>query len=415
MRVDLLTKEYPPNIYGGAGVHVSELVKALRAEGTDVRVRAFGEPVDEPGTYGYPDLPELADANAALRTMGVDLAIAQDCAGADLVHSHTWYANFAGHLASLLHGVPHVITAHSLEPLRPWKAEQLGGGYRVSSFVERSAYESAAAVIAVSEGMRRDVLRSYPALDPARVHVVHNGIDAQLWQRDRSAQAEEVLRRHGVDPDRPSVVFVGRITRQKGLPYLLRAAAQLPPEAQLVLCAGAPDTPEIAAEVEQLVAELRQTRDGVVWIADMLPRAEVVALLSFATVFVCPSIYEPLGIVNLEAMACEAAVVATATGGIPEVVVDPDWGGGVDAPSSTGPATGWLVPIEQVDDGTGTPVDPDRFVDDLGRTLSAAVSDTAEARRRGEAGRRRAVEQFGWDTIGARTEKVYREVLTEGT
>ncbi|AKU16838.1 glycogen synthase [Luteipulveratus mongoliensis] len=405
MRVDLLTKEYPPNIYGGAGVHVAELVTALRSDGLDVQVRAFGEPVTEAGTHGYADLPELAEANPALRTLGVDLLMAQDCAGTDLVHSHTWYANMAGHLASLLHSVPHVITAHSLEPMRPWKAEQLGGGYRVSSFVERSAYESAAAVIAVSDGMRRDVLASYPNLDPARVHVVRNGIDAEGWQRDESAGAREIVRRHGVDPDRPSVVFVGRITRQKGLPYLLRAARALPPEVQLVLCAGAPDTPEIKAEVESLIADLRQERDGVVWIADMLPRAEVIALLSVATVFVCPSVYEPLGIVNLEAMACEAAVVATATGGIPEVVVDPSTG-------SEQPATGWLVPIEQVEDGTGTPVDPDTFVADLGETLARAVSDPDEARRRGRAGRERAVQDFSWSSIGAQTRAVYDQVLT---
>ncbi|KNX37195.1 glycogen synthase [Luteipulveratus halotolerans] len=400
MRVDLLTKEYPPNIYGGAGVHVSELVRALRASRVDVQVRAFGEPVAEPGTHGYADLPELASANAALRTLGVDLTIAQDCAGADLVHSHTWYANMAGHLASLLHGVPHVVTAHSLEPMRPWKAEQLGGGYRVSSFAERTAYESAAAVIAVSAGMRDDVLRSYPDLDPARVHVVHNGIDADLWARDTSDEARAGVVRHGVDPDRPSIVFVGRITRQKGLPYLLRAARELPPEVQLVLCAGAPDTPEIKAEVETLIAELRTARDGVVWIADMLPRAQVVGLLSAATVFVCPSVYEPLGIVNLEAMACEAAVVGTATGGIPEVVVDDG-----DA------ATGWLVPIEQVADGTGAPVDPDRFVADLAATLTRAVSDPAEARRRGLAGRRRAIEAFGWPAIAEQTRAVYEQAL----
>ena len=243
MRVDILSKEYPPQIYGGAGVHVAELVRALRDRGdVDTRVRCFGLPRDEEGTYGYADLADLADANPALQTMGVDLLMAGDCIGADLVHSHTWYANFAGHAASLLGGMPHVVTAHSLEPMRPWKAEQLGGGYRVSSFVERTAYEGADAVIAVSAGMREDVLRAYPSIDPERVHVVHNGIDSQLWQRDRDP---DIARRHGVDPDRPSVIFVGRITRQKGLPYLLRAAASLPPEVQVVLCAGAPDTPEI--------------------------------------------------------------------------------------------------------------------------------------------------------------------------
>ena len=395
MRIDILTKEYPPAIYGGAGVHVSELVRALRQRGDlDVRVHAFGEPRDEDGTTGHPDLAELSGANAALTTLGVDLSLAAACEGADLVHSHTWYANMGGHLASLMGDIPHVLTAHSLEPMRPWKAEQLGGGYRVSSWVERTAYEAAAAVVAVSAGMREDILRSYPSVDPDKVKVVHNGIDSQLWRPERD---EDTVRRHGVDPDRPSVIFVGRITRQKGLPYLLRAAAELPPEVQLVLLAGAPDTPEIKAEVEHLIDGLREGRDGVVWIPEMLPRDEVVALLSSATVFVCPSVYEPLGIVNLEAMACELPVVATATGGIPEVVVHGE--------------TGWLVPIDQVQDGTGTPVDPDRFVADLAAALTDAVSDTARADRMGLAGRRRAVESFSWGSIGEQTNQVYLDVL----
>jgi len=398
VRVDILSREYPPQIYGGAGVHVAELVSALRARGDiDARVRCFGGPRDEVGTTGYADLAPLSSANAAIQALGVDLAMAADCVGADLVHSHTWYANMGGHLASLLAGVPHVVSAHSLEPMRPWKAEQLGGGYAVSSWAERTAYEGAAAVIAVSAGMRQDVLSAYPSVDPAKVHVVHNGIDSQLWQRDSSAEALEVVRRHGVDPNRPSVVFVGRITRQKGLPYLLRAAAQLPPDVQLVLCAGAPDTPEINAEVGALIAELRKGRDGVVWIAEMAAKTEIIALLSAATVFACPSVYEPLGIVNLEAMACEVAVVATATGGIPEVVVDGE--------------TGWLVPIEQVADGSGIPVDPDRFVSDLAGALNQALSDPERARRLGQAGRRRAVESFSWSSIGDQTIEVYGSVL----
>ena len=278
--------------------------------------------------------------------------------------------------------------------MRPWKAEQLGGGYRVSSFAERAAYEGAAAVIAVSAGMRQDILRSYPSLDPAKVAVVHNGIDSQLWQPIDDA---DICRKHGMDPDRPAIIFVGRITRQKGLPYLMRAAALLPKDVQVVLCAGAPDTPAIQAEVEGLLAELRTTRDGVVWIPEMLPRNEVVALLTASTVFACPSVYEPLGIVNLEAMACELPVVATATGGIPEVVVPGE--------------TGWLVPIEQVQDGTGTPVDPDRFVNDLAAALTDAVSDRTRAREMGLAGRRRAVEQFSWASIGDKTMEVYRSVL----
>ncbi len=399
MRVDLLTKEYPPLVYGGAGVHVEELARALRArsggQALDVRVRCFGPPRDEPGTTGYADPPPgLEEANAALRTVGVDLPMAEACGGADLVHSHTWYAGMAGHLAALLHGVPHVATAHSLEPLRPWKAEQLGGGYRLSSWIERTALEGAAGVVAVSDGMRRDILRCYPDIDPARVHMVHNGIDTHRWSK---VDAPDVVRRHGIDPDRSSVVFVGRITRQKGLPYFLRAAAQLPPDVQLVLCAGAPDTKEIAAEVEQLVADLQATRSGVVWIDEMLPQPEIAAILSAGTVFACPSVYEPLGIVNLEAMACELAVVATATGGIPEVVVDGE--------------TGWLVPIEQLQDGTGTPVDPDAFVADLAAALVDAVSDPVRARERGRAGRVRAQDHFSWGAIAQRTVDVYQAVL----
>ena len=406
MRVDVLSKEYPPEIYGGAGVHVAELVRALRArDDLTTRVHAFGAARDEAGTASYADLAELADANGALKTLGVDLAIADGCAGTDLVHSHTWYANMAGHLAGLLHGVPHVVTGHSLEPMRPWKAEQLGGGYAVSSWAERTAYEGAAAVIAVSDAMHHDVLRAYPQVDPARVHVVHNGIDTDLWSPVHDPDRVRTL---GVDPDRPSVVFVGRITRQKGLPLFLRAVAQLPPEVQVVLCAGAPDTPEIEAEVAGLVDGLSTSRDGVVWIRDMLPRADVVALLTAATVFACPSIYEPLGIVNLEAMACETAVVATATGGIPEVVVDPHSGLG----TTEGPATGRLVPIDQATDGTGTPLDPDRYVADFAAALIAVVSDPDRAAELGRAGRQRAIDAFSWATIAERTVEVYRSVLS---
>jgi starch synthase len=399
VRIDVLTKEYPPEIYGGAGVHVAELVKALRRRSdVEARVHAFGGPRDEELTTSYPDLVELADANAALKTLGVDLSMADGCAGTEVVHSHTWYANMAGHLASLLHGVPHVISAHSLEPLRPWKAEQLGGGYAVSSWVEKTAYEAAAAVIAVSAAMRDDVLASYPAIDPARVRVVHNGIDTEDWAPNHDPERARAL---GVDPDRPSVVFVGRITRQKGLPLFLRAVAQLPSEVQIVLCAGAPDTPEIEAEVVDLVNGLKESRDGVVWIREMLPRPDVTALLTVATSFVCPSIYEPLGIVNLEAMACETAVVATATGGIPEVVVD-----GV---------TGRLVPIDQATDGTGTPLNPEKYVADFAAALIDVVSDPEKAAEMGRAGRQRAIEHFSWEAIAERTVEVYRSVLEGGS
>lgn len=407
MRVDLLTREYPPHVYGGAGVHVAGLTAVLRRS-IDVQVHCFEGPRDEPDVHGYRVPGELASANAALQTLGVDLEMAaavglpgHDGRSSDLVHSHTWYANLAGHVASLLHGVPHVVTAHSLEPLRPWKAEQLGGGYALSGWAEKTAYEAAAAVIAVSGGMREDILRSYPTIAPERVHVVHNGIDLDGWRRPEGdeawARARAAVQGLGIDPDRPAVVFVGRITRQKGLPYLLRAAEALPADVQLVLCAGAPDTPAIAAEVTGLVDQLRERRGGVVWIEQMLPREELVAVLAHGTVFACPSVYEPLGIVNLEAMAVGLPVVGTATGGIPEVVDD-----GV---------TGRLVPIEQVQDGTGTPIDPDRFVADLGAALVEAVTDESRAARWGEASRTRVEQHFSWDAIGERTLEVYRSVL----
>jgi starch synthase len=396
MRVDVVTREYPPEVYGGAGVHVAELVAALRPS-IDVVVRCFGMPRDEDDVHAYLVPPQLTTANPALATLGVDLQIAQDVEGADLVHSHTWYANGAGHLAKLLHGIPHVVTAHSLEPLRPWKAEQLGGGYRISSEIERTAFEAADAVIAVSHGMRSDILRSYPAIDPARVRVVHNGIDLDRWH---PVDDPEIVRNYGIDPTRPSVIFVGRITRQKGLPYLLAAARLLAPEVQLILCAGAPDTPEILAEVQAGVSALQAERTGVIWIEKLLSQPELAALLSASTTFVCPSVYEPLGIVNLEAMACGLPVVGTATGGIPEVVAD-----GV---------TGRLVPIQQVDDGTGTPVDPEQFVSDLAAALSAVVADPAAARLMGIAGRRRAEAEFSWASIAERTHAIYAELVDPG-
>ncbi|QDY91140.1 glycogen synthase [Arthrobacter sp. UKPF54-2] len=399
MRIDIVTKEFPPEIYGGAGVHVAELSRVL-AQRVELQVRAFGAE-RAPDYHGatvtsYPVPEDLAGANAAVQTLGVDLRIVPDIAGADLVHSHTWYANMAGHIASLLHGIPHVLSAHSLEPLRPWKAEQLGGGYALSSWVEKTAYESAAAIIAVSEGMRQDILRSYPDVDPAKVRVVHNGIDVGLWNRD---EGEDAVRALGIDPSRPSVVFVGRNTRQKGVPYLLRAAAKLPADVQLVLCLGAADTPELAAETARLIEELQGQRSGVVLVERMLPRHELIQVLSHATAFACPSIYEPLGIVNLEAMACGAAVVASATGGIPEVVQHGE--------------TGLLVQLEQVTDGTGTPLDPEKFVTEFAAALTEVVSDPARARAMGEAGRRRAEAHFSWESITETTLEVYRSVLPQ--
>jgi starch synthase len=382
MRIGLVTREWPPDVYGGAGVHVEYLARELRRL-VDVDVHCFGGP--RPDATGHSPDPGLAEANAALQTLSVDLRMTPAVAGCDLVHSHTWYANLAGHLAKLLHDIPHVMTVHSLEPLRPWKAEQLAGGYRLSSWAEETAVLAADAVVAVSAGMARDVVTAYPALDPARVHVVHNGIDAEEY---RPVGATDVLERHGVDPAQPYALFVGRITRQKGLSHLLRAARDLP--GQLVLCAGAPDTPEIAAEARDLVVELQATRGGVLWIQDMLPRQDVVQLLSHATAFVCPSVYEPLGIVNLEAMACGTAVVASAVGGIPEVVDD-----GV---------TGLLVPYDEKD--------PAGFERDLAARLTELLTDPARADDLGRAGRARAVAEFDWAAIAARTVELYREVLT---
>jgi len=382
-------------VYGGAGVHVAELTAALRSgTGTDVRVRAFGAFRDEEDVWAYRTPAGLERANGALQALGTDVAIAADVEGADLVHSHTWYANTAGRIAQLTYNIPHVVTAHSLEPLRPWKAEQLGGGYRLSSWMERESFVHADGVVAVSKAMRADILRSYPSIDPAKVHVVYNGIDVDEW---KPTVDEDAVRELGIDPTRPSVVFVGRITRQKGLPYLLRAVSSLPEDVQIVLCAGAPDTPEIMAEVTGLVEDLREKRSGVVWIDRMLSHQEVVTVLSSGSVFVCPSIYEPLGIVNLEAMACGIPVVGTGTGGIPEVVADG--------------LTGRIVPIDQAQDGTGTPTDPDRYVADLAATLDEVLSDLDLAKLMGRAGRLRVETEFTWDAIAQRTRAVYDQVL----
>jgi alpha-maltose-1-phosphate synthase len=382
VRVGLLTREYPPDVYGGAGVHVEFLAREL-ATLVDLEVHCWGEGRGV-GVVRHRPWSALDGANDALRTFSVDLSVAAALQGRELVHSHTWYANLAGHFAKLLYGVPHVVTAHSLEPLRPWKAEQLGGGYALSSWAERTAIEAADAVIAVSGAMREDILACYPALDPAAVHVVHNGIDTRLYRPDPGTDA---LTRHGIDPGRPYVLFVGRITRQKGVPRLLRAVRDIDPGAQVVLCAGAPDTPEIDREFRELFEELSRVRTGVFWIPRMLPRPEVIQLLTRAAVFVCPSVYEPLGIVNLEAMACGTPVVASRVGGIPEVVDD----GG----------TGILVDVG------------DGFEAALTRALDTVLGDPEAARRMGEAGRQRAVGEFGWDAVARRTAGLYAEILKQ--
>ncbi len=380
----MMTREYPPEVYGGAGVHVTELVAQLRHL-CEVDVHCMGQPRDT-AIVAQPD-PALAGANAALTTLSADLVMVNDAAAATVVHSHTWYAGFAGHIAAMLYGVPHVLTAHSLEPMRPWKAEQLGGGYRVSSWVERTAVEAAAAVIAVSAGMREDVLSTYPALDPDRVHVVKNGIDTAVWH---PVPAGSVLAELGVDPAKPIVSFVGRITRQKGVAHLVAAAHHFAPDVQLVLCAGAPDTPEIAAEVKTAVEHLQAARSGVFWVQDMRPTEQIREILSASTVFVCPSVYEPLGIVNLEAMACGTAVVASDVGGIPEVVNDGH--------------TGLLVHYDKANTA--------HFEQELAYAVNTLVADPRRATEFGRAGRQRCIDEFSWAAIAEQTLEVYRKVST---
>ncbi|MBF6522407.1 glycogen synthase [Nocardia farcinica] len=386
MRVAMLTREYPPEVYGGAGVHVTELTARLRTL-SEVTVHCMGAPRADAVVH-EPD-PALAGANAAVRMLSAQLRMADAAGEVDVVHSHTWYTGLAGHLAATLYGIPHVLTAHSLEPRRPWKAEQLGGGYRISSWSERNAMEHADAVIAVSEGMRHDVLDAYPAIDPDRVHVVHNGIDPTLWHPGAPVPGERpVLEELGVRPDLPIVAFVGRITRQKGVGHLLAAARNFDPDIQVVLCAGAPDTPELAAETAAAVERLRAGRENVFWVQQMLPTEQIRQILAAAAVFVCPSVYEPLGIVNLEAMACATAVVASDVGGIPEVVDD-----GV---------TGRLVHYDALA--------AEDYERGLAEAVNAVAGDPALAARYGEAGRARAIADFDWTRIAARTIEVYEHV-----
>ncbi len=398
MKALLLTNEYPPHVYGGAGVHVEYLAREL-ARFMAVEVRCFGGQTSSEGdltvrgfradesAFGCP--PALRAVFAATQR---DNAMAAAGTDADLVHVHTWYTHLGGILTKLNYGLPLVLTAHSLEPLRPWKREQLGGGYDFSGWVEKTAIEMADAVIAVSESTKADLLRLF-RVDPARVHVIHNGIDLEEYAERRD---DEVLQRHGVDPARPYILFVGRITRQKGIIHLVKALRHLDPGFQVVLCAGAPDTPEIAAEMKSAVEAAQQGRPGVVWIEKMLPKAEIIALYSGAEVFVCPSIYEPFGIINLEAMACGTPVVASAVGGIPEVVVHGE--------------TGLLVPVEQNKEAPFEPVNAERFALNLAEAINELMRDEVRRRHMAREARRRVEENFSWEVIAQKTAELYRVV-----
>jgi alpha-maltose-1-phosphate synthase len=398
VRVALLTREFPPEVYGGAGVHVEYLAAEL-APLVDLDVHAFGKPrPSQLVAATYEPWDRLVDPDrshaSALATLSVDLEMALGVGDADLVHTHTWYANMGGHLASLLYGIPHVMTAHSLEPLRPWKAEQLGGGYAVSSWCERTAVEAADAVIAVSGAMRDDILRCYPGVDPARVHVIHNGIDVTQYQRD---DATDVLERLGIDPTAPYAFFVGRMTRQKGIVHLLDAAAHMDPSHTLVVLASSPDTAEIGQELRARAGEIAASASGarLVFVEETPPRSDVIQLFSHATVFVCPSIYEPFGLVNIEAMACETPVVASAVGGIPEIVVDGE--------------TGVLVDVGEAD-ANGTPVDRDAFARRIAAAVGRLLDDPDLAARMGAAGHARVHERFTWPAIARRTVDLYEAV-----
>jgi starch synthase len=393
-RIALVSREYPPEVYGGAGVHVEYLSRELAKRG-DVTVHCFGAPRPSPHVVAHPAWEALDGAAPhlmALRTLSSDLSVVKALDGMQLVHTHTWYANFAGHLARLVYGIPHVMTSHSLEPLRPWKEEQLGGGYRLSCFIERTAIEAADAVIAVSSGMRADILRIYPGVRPERVHVIHNGIDPEEYRPDIG---QDVLRRYGIDTEAPYAVFVGRITRQKGVVHLLDAAREFAPGTHLVLCAGEPDTPEIAEEVRARVAALESAGVPLVWIEQMLSRAEVTQILSHARVFVCPSVYEPFGIVNVEAMACGVPVVASAVGGIPEIVQHG--------------TTGFLVPFEA--DANGNVANPGHFASELAARVNEVVRDSTLGAAMGRAGRDRAVSEFSWSEVALRTLELYQKLL----
>ena len=399
LRALFLTNEFPPEVYGGAGIHVDELTRHLRGL-IELDVRSFGSrSEDEKGwrVRGYPPAHDASALDPRLRPMfealSRDLSMLADPVRADVVHVHTWYAHLAGLLVQLAYGVPLVLTVHSLEPLRPWKREQLGGGYDVSSWVERSAIEAARAVVAVSGGTRADILRIFDVPEE-RVHVIHNGIDAEFYRPD---PATSFLEARGIDPTVPYVLFVGRVTRQKGIVHLVRAIHHLDPGIGVVLCAGQPDTPEIAREMAAGVRAAQAERPNVVWIGEMVSREEVRQLYSHAAVFCCPSVYEPFGIINLEAAACETPVVASAVGGIPEVVVDGE--------------TGLLVPVDLSPDDPMRPIDPDRFELNLAGAVNALMADAVTREVMGRAARRRAVEHFGWAAIARQTVALYETLI----
>ena len=402
MRVGLFTREYPPQVYGGAGVHVDYLSREL-ARAIEVEVHCWGPQQADDGNLhvrGAEPWAEITNGTegkfkGALEALSLTLTQIKALEGIDIVHTHTWYVSMAGYLAKKLYGVPFVLTTHSLEPLRAWKAEQLGSGYAMSSWMERTAILDADAIIAVSQGTRADILRAYPQVDPARIHVIYNGIDLNEYQKTASTDA---LIEFGVDPAVPYVLFVGRITRQKGVTHLVDAIRYLPPDTQIVLCAGAPDTPEIAAELRAKVEAARAHHPRIVWIEKMVTKPQAIQLYSNCRVFCCPSVYEPFGIINLEAMACRAPVVASSTGGIKEVVVEGE--------------TGYLVPFDQ-DPVTSFPRDPQRFARDLAVRIQALLNDPERSKRFGDAGRRRVEEIFGWTAIAHQTIDLYRRLIDE--
>ena len=383
LRIGLVTKEWPPQVYGGAGVHVVQLTQALRLQpGISVDVHCFGGPRSD--AFGYETPTGFENSNAALQALATDLAIADKLNQVDVIHSHTWYSNFAGYTANLLYKIPHIVSAHSLEPLRPWKAEQLAGGYRISSWAERSAYEAADAIIAVSDGMRSDVIKAYPNVDPAKVVTIRNGVDVIKFAPNTSTEA---LSKYGIEGR--YAIFVGRITRQKGLAHLLRAWRNVSPEYGLVLAAGSPDEPGVGKEVADLIHQLQSERKNIWWIKEMAPHDDLTSLLTHADLFLCPSIYEPLGIVNLEAMGCETAVLASKVGGIPEVVSDGETGRLIDYDAN------------QIS----------KFEGDFAVAIEELMTKPELLRQMGKAGRIRAEKLFGWDAVAKETIDLYKKVL----